>query len=124
MNTYVRRTVFALIAPMALIGGATAQVAPRFDTVDVAAEVPAGKVRLPTGRDSSLVMPSCGDCPPKSYRVTLATAYFIGSVRVTLGELAAAVTGRPDMPLTVSYSVKTDEVTSVTADIVTSARSR
>jgi hypothetical protein len=124
MNTLIRTTLFALAASIGVATTASAQVAPRFDVIEVAAEVLASWVTLPRGPDSSLVMPACGDCPPKSYRVTAATAYYIGDQPVTLGELAAAVGGRPLTPMTVMYSAKTGVITRVTADIAAPTGSR
>lgn len=96
---------------------AHAQVAPEFETIEAAVEAPAGKVTLPSGPDSSLVMAPCGSCAPKRFPTTPATTYFIGKRQVTLGELAAAVTPRPDVFLTVRYVVKSGALSRVTADI-------
>lgn len=111
------------LSPLALLVSAIvatvshAQTAPQFDTIEAAVEAQAGKVTLPSGPDSSLVMAPCGGCAAKSFPTTAATTYFIGRRQVTLGELAAAVSSRPDAFLTVRYVVKSGELSRVTADI-------
>jgi hypothetical protein len=122
MNTHIGPALLALAACIGFAAApAPAQTKPDFEVIELAAEVLAGKVALPSGPESSLVMPACGDCPPKSYRVTAATLYFVGDQLVTLGELAAAIRGRPNTPMTVMYSMKTGEVTRVTVDVVAPA---
>jgi hypothetical protein len=117
MSHRIDRIFFALVASIGFAAAVQAQRAPSFETIEVAAEVLAGQVTLPSGPDSSLVMPGCGGCAPKSFPATRSTMYFVGKQQVTLAELAAAIGARPRVPLTVSYSVNTGELTRITADI-------
>jgi hypothetical protein len=116
MNTLSRTFCFALLAG-ALATSAQAQRANVFRNVTQAMETPVSSVTLPVSQTSSLVMPECASCPPKSYPVTANTRFLLGKSDVTVQELRAAVIDKPDLILTVKYSVKTGELVSVTADI-------
>jgi hypothetical protein len=116
MNTVTRTLCFALVAG-SLAASVQAQRANEFRNITTALETPVKSVVLPVSATSSLVMPECGSCPPKSYPVTADTKFLIGKSEVTAQELRAAVIDKPDLILTVKYTVKTGELVSVTADI-------
>ena len=69
----------------------------------IASETLASSVTLPASAQGALVMAPCHECVPKSFRATATTTYFIGERQVTLAELKADTTRRPQSILTVSY---------------------
>ena len=109
--------ILAALAVICALSAAHAQSPTGIQNVEVALEADAGSVVLPTSPDGALVVAPCGSCNPKSFRATPSTLYFLGDRQVTLAELAAAVAGRPETLMTVSYSVKTGELTRLTASI-------
>lgn len=116
MLTPFRRVLMALAAALAF-GQAFAQRAPEFRNVNIALEVPAGTIVLPSSATSSLTMPPCAGCPARSFPITADTVYYLKRTPVTAEELRAAVLGHPELILTVKYSVKTGELVSITADV-------
>jgi hypothetical protein len=116
MKTVTRTLCFALVAG-SLAASVQAQRTNEFRNITTALETPVKSVVLPVSATSSLVMPECGNCPPKSYPVTANTKFLIGQSEVTMQELRAAVIDKPDLILTVKYTVKTGELVSVTADV-------
>lgn len=118
MNTRLLAILLALSVGC-LATSARAQRAPELRTVNLAVEAPARAVVLPSGQNSSLITAPCGGCAPKSFLATASTAYFVNEQRVSLAELKTAVAGDPQTFLTVLYSLKTGELISVTAAIVT-----
>jgi hypothetical protein len=85
-------------------------------TVVVASEAPVKSVMFPLSSTSPLMVTPCASCAPESHAITAETLFFIGRRAVTLQELRSAVEGKPDLMLTVSYSVKTGELVRLTAD--------
>jgi len=68
-------------------------------------------------------MTPCPGCAPKSYIPTAATQYIVNGKSVTLDELRTAVSGKPDLIVTIAHRVKTGELVKITADLPTSAQS-
>jgi hypothetical protein len=81
----------------------------------VAVELEAGAVLLPTSTAGSLVMKECTKCPLKSYPVTSDTKYYLYADVVTLPELTAALAGQPKAYVGVVYSPKTGQIMAVNA---------
>lgn len=102
-------------------GAATCAMADRpvnvLTTVVVASEAPVRNVMFPLSSTSPLMLTPCPDCAPQSHAITAETQFFINRTQVTLAELRSAVEGKPDLMLTVSYSVKTGELVQLTADL-------
>ncbi len=96
---------------------AAAEPVNKFTTVVQATETPVKKLVLPLSATSSLVVTPCPSCAPQTHAVTAATQYFINKNAVTLQELRAAVADKPDLILTVAFTVKTGELVSITADL-------
>jgi hypothetical protein len=86
-------------------------------TRDLALEVAAGSIVLPSGPNSTAVFAPCGGCAPKSFPATADTVYRLRRMPVTVTDLKAAITARPDLILTVVYSVQSGQLVSITADI-------
>jgi hypothetical protein len=106
-------TLATLVGVTSLVQAQTPQIV----TIDVAAEVLASRVTMPTGPDSSITVLPCSGCTPKTHQATAATLYFKGKEQVSLAELTALVQSRPNALLTVKYSAQTGELISVTADV-------
>src|SRR6185312_3761501 len=108
---------------LAAIGAATgASAEPQKLTFSTeASEVQVKNVILPLSATSSLVETPCSGCAPRSHAVTATTQYFVNKDEVTLEQLRTAITGKPDLVLTVMYVLKTGNLVSVTADIPTKA---
>mgnify|MGYP001075122814 CR=1 FL=1 len=124
MNTRLHR-MLAVLTVLGALGGVPAdayaqqqdQRRNRFVTVERAIETEAGAIILPSTPGGTLVTSLCSGCPPKSLRATASTQYFLGDRQVTLAELTAAVAGRPETFMTVSFLVETDELTRVSASV-------
>lgn len=105
------------LAVAGVVSLAHAQQASNLVTRDLALEVVAGSLVLPTGSNGTAVFPPCGGCTPKSFPTTADTVYRIRRTPVSVADLKAAIVGRPDLILTVIYSVQTGELISITADV-------
>ncbi|MBX5461348.1 MAG: hypothetical protein IRZ28_09680 [Steroidobacteraceae bacterium] len=115
MNSSIRHVLLATVACGA-ITFAHAQGAVLQNT-NIAAEVSAGSLTLPSGVGGAAVFAPCAECPPKSFPATAATRYLLGRKEVTLQELKAAIIGKPSLIVTVKYSASTGELVSITADL-------
>lgn len=115
MNSSIRRVLLATVAcgaiPFAHAQGAVLQ------NTNIAAEVFAGSLTLPSGVGGAAVFAPCAECPPKSFPATAATRYFLGRKEVTVQELKAAIVGKPSLIVTAKYSASTGELISITADL-------
>jgi hypothetical protein len=107
-------TAFTL-ALMAI--AAQAQQASRIVSTEIALETEAGAVNLPSTGNGTLVLSACQGCPPQTFLATASTSYLLGEKPVSLAEFRSALTGKPQTFMTVTYSVKTKELTRVTASI-------
>jgi hypothetical protein len=117
MTSSMIRGLLATLAVTGVVTLAHAQQAARLETQNLALEVVAGSLVLPTGANSAAVFPPCGGCAPKSFPTRADTVYRLRRTPVTVADLKAAIVSRPDLILTVIYSVKSGELISVTADI-------
>jgi len=110
---------FALIALAALGNFAltTAQAKDFPPTEYDATEVTVKNVILPLNSTSALVVTACPGCTPRSHAPTATTIYYINKTAVTLEEFRQVVAGKPDIPITVIYKVKSGELFSLTADL-------
>jgi hypothetical protein len=104
----------ALIMVLAL-AHAQAEEKPRIVSTRIALETQASAVTLPAGPASTLVLSACSGCAPQSFLATQSTIYLLGDQPVSLAEMKAALAGRPQTLMTVTYSAKTRELTRVTA---------
>jgi hypothetical protein len=113
-------SVFRVVLTALLVSGAAtlahAQTS-KLVTRDLALEVAAGSIVLPTGPSSTAVFAPCGGCAPKSFPATAGTVYRLKRTPVTVTDLKAAIGSRPDLILTVVYSVESGQLVSITADI-------
>lgn len=111
------RCIVALLA----LGAGTCAIADQpknvLTTVVVADEAQVKNIVFPVSATSPLMVSPNDGGAPKSHAITAKTRYVINRREVTLQDLRTAVEGRPDLMLTVSYSVKTGELVQLTADL-------
>jgi hypothetical protein len=114
------------IVALALLGGfSSANAAPQQLTFSIqATEVQVKNVILPLSATSALVETSCPGCPPRSHAITPTTQFFINKDAVGLEDLRAAVAGKPDLVLTVLFTIKSGNLVSITADLPNRAAPR
>jgi hypothetical protein len=120
MNLSLRRVIALTAFSVATCASAEPQNV--LTTIVEASEAPVKALVLPLSSTSSLVMTPCPGCAPKSYPTTATTQYVINGKSVTLDELRAAVSGKPELIVTVSHRVKTGELVKITADLPASAQ--
>jgi len=112
---------FRCLVALLLSSAATCAIADEpknvLTVVELAQEAPASSVMFPLSSTSPFMVTPCENCAPVSHAVTAQTRYFINRRQVTLEELRAVVAGKPDLMLTVQFSVKTGDMVRVTADL-------
>jgi hypothetical protein len=111
------RLLAALIVALAATH-AQGQQSSRIVSREIALETEAGAVNLPATANGTLVLSACAGCPPQTFLATASTRYLLGDTPVSLAEFRSAVTGKPQRFMTVTYSVKTKELTRVTASAI------
>jgi hypothetical protein len=115
MTSSFRRMLLALAATGAM-SAALAQVS-HLENQEIALEVPVANIVLPASSTGTAVFAPCGGCAIKSFPATSSTGYYLKSTPVTLADLKAAIENQPGLILTVEYSVKTNELVRITADV-------
>ncbi len=122
MTPSFRRVLLALAAAGAM-SPVFAQVS-KLVNKEVALEVPVSSIVLPSSPSGTAVFAPCGGCAVKSFATSAKTGYYLKRMAVSLADLKAAIDGKPDLILTVEYSVATDELVRVTADVAAPAPRR
>jgi hypothetical protein len=108
----MRKHMLALFASLAIGVLAVAHATVPVVSVDYGIEGSTDTTLLPTSTSGSVVL-TCADCGSRSYQVTDATTFFVGTAPVSLAQLLAfAKTGGPHN-LTVFIKPKAPVVTRI-----------
>lgn len=96
----------------------SAAQAETYHIVNESLETEVRAVTLPGGPNSTLLLMPCGKCEMKRLTATATTKWTLSNDRVvTLADFRNAIAGKPEAVMTVVYSVKTQELVRVSANV-------